>query len=120
MLTERYGARISAPLCKAFAECLRNGSRLPCVRGGVKTEGFDGGVVSATSGSVYAVLLAPLIHKGSCQAFQDKEGLTEGVYPLTRYSVYTDLLPHNFPPRFRHLGEAYPFSFVTKRKAVRR
>ena len=25
-----------------------------------------------------------------------------------------------FPPRFRRRGEAYPFSFVTKRKAVRR
>ena len=31
-------------------------SRLPCVRGGGKTEGFDGRVVSATGDSVYTEL----------------------------------------------------------------
>ena len=48
-------------------------------------------------------------------------GMTERI--LVRITVAllsAYLLPHNIPLRFRHLGDTYPFSFVTKRKAVRR
>ena len=38
--------RFSPPLCKVRTTATKCGSRLPCVRGGGKTEGFDGGVVS--------------------------------------------------------------------------
>ena len=34
-------AAASAPLCKVLALATKCGSRLPCVRGGGKTEGFD-------------------------------------------------------------------------------
>ena len=80
-----YWVRFSAPLCKVRTTATKCGSRLPCARGGGKTKGFDGGVVSATS-----------------------------------ESVYSHFLSRNISLRFRQRGDTYPFSFVTKRKAVRR
>ena len=41
----------------------------------------------------------------------------------TSYSVYTEpdnCVPHSIPLSFHQLVEVYPFSFVTKRKAVKR
>ena len=47
------GGAALAPMCKGRRAATEHASRLPCVRGGGKTEGFDGRVVSATGDSVY-------------------------------------------------------------------
>ena len=48
-------------------------------------------------------------------------GVTERIFVRIAVALLSAcFVPHNSPPRFRYLGEAYPFSFVTKRKAVRR
>ena len=96
-----FAGRFSAPLCKVRTAPTEDGSRLPCARGA----GFS-----------------------ACLQAEK----TEGLYPLTGYSVYTfHSLPRSFATKrkavfilFAVLGGdfliVYPFSFVTKRKVVKR
>ena len=48
-------------------------------------------------------------------------GVTERIFVRTTVALRSAyLVPHDFPPCFRRRGDTYPFSFVTKRKGVRR
>ena len=62
----------------------------------------------------------PLFTRGAVMP-KGFSGVTERIFARITVALWSAyFVPHNIPPRFRYLGDTYPFSFVTKRKAVRR
>ena len=112
------GARFSAPLCNSV---LRGGAAsAPLCKGSWHAVGVTEGLYPRPMIAFTPFSWLPLFTRGAVTP-KGYKGATERIFvriTVVLRSAY--FLPHNIPLRFRHIGDTYPFSFVTKRKAVRR